>query len=241
MNIVNPYRNLFLFFIMGVVCPLTAAAQNGVDTTKKEPFSIQKGTILTGFSLGWTTASRDDYNFEFERWFTRLDLQVDALYFFNGRIGAGTILGYQYLFRDLENNPGTVVPRARDTWEWDFEYGAKAGWYAPVHVLFGTGSLKESMLYVTAGVSWLRRRYRVEGYNKSGGINKNRFGYQVASGLLIPLGRQIALETKVQWEARRTRYVMRATDRNGNTRTIDEIHWPSVLSVGVGLKVAFSG
>lgn len=240
MTMVNSFRYFILFAFLNFVYIVPAVAQNEVDTRNSAFFKIESGTVLTGFSLGWTKASRDDFNSDFERGFTRLALQTDALYFFNDRIGVGPVLGYQYIYRDFENFPGDFGPDARDHWEWNFEYGAKAGWYVPIHEFFGNESLGHSLVFVNGGVSWLYNTTKVEGFERTGGINENRFGYQVATGLLLPLGKQIALETELKWEARKRQYSIAIRNENGTViRTIEEAKWPSILSLGIGLTVVF--
>lgn len=211
-----------IFFIISQ--PLTAQDSN----ESSKIFTIESGTILTGFSIDGTTASRDDYHPEVMRGFSRLRFNVDGMYFVNDRIGVGPVLGYEYEFDDYED-PGSL----NDRWFWNFLYGAKAGWYIPVEQLFNSGSLDNSYLFVNGGLNWQWSRQKSERFGKLD--PNNRFGYQLGAGLLVPLGQQISLEWKLGWESRRRTY--RYT--NTNDQLISETKWLHELSVGLGLKVIF--
>lgn len=214
------------------------ASVSAQQTEESAGLNIQKGSVLTGFSAGWTGASRDNYNQEFERAYRQFTIGIDAYYFLTDQIGVGPELEYQYLYRDLENPPGSDSDNATDQWTWDIKYGAKAGWFAPVKEILGTSVLGNSTFFATGGVNWLRNQREVEGSGKSDPLI--RFGYALSTGLVIPLGRQIGLEAKIQYEARERTYGYGEFDETGNfITTHEERRWPSVISLGVGLKVRF--
>lgn len=222
-----------VLMIFGLIT--TASAQQSEETPQ---LNFQKGSILTGFSAGWTNASRDSYNFEFERSFREFFIGVDALYFVTNRIALGPEVEYRYLYRDLEDPPGSDFDDATDQWTWDTKYGAKAGWFAPVKEIFGTSVLGNSTFFTTGGVNWLRNQRKVEGFERYD--PNTRFGYSISTGLVIPLGRQIGLETKLQYAARKRTYGRGIIDENGNIVITQEASaWPSTLSLGIGLKVKF--
>lgn len=234
MNAYKLHHGSLLFLVLVLTANPLDAQDQANDTTGV--FSIKKGAIVSGFSLGWTNASRDDYNHEFERAFSRVLFNIEGLYFLNDHVGIGPVLGYHYLYRELQDlsDPDDF----RDLRDWSVEYGLQAGWYAPVKKLFNTASLGDSYLFLDGGLSWLRETSNIEPFGKTD--PNTRFGYQLSTGFLIPIGPKIALEGKLKWEARQRHYIVNIIDRNGDIiRTIDETYWPSVLSLGIGLKVVF--
>lgn len=225
----------FILLLTGMGSINVAFAQQ--DSSDKPDMSIKKGSILTGFSAGWTGASRDSYNHEFERSFREFSLGLDALYFVTDHIALGPELEYRYLYRDLEDPPGSDFDDATDRWNWEIKYGAKAGFFAPVKDLFGTSAMGNSTFFTTGGFNWLSTQTKVEGNDKSEPFI--RPGFSLSTGFLIPLGRQIGLETKLQYEARRQEYSKGRIENGTFIITDEETRWPSTLSLGVGLKVAF--
>lgn len=239
MRLQTSYRISFLIILLVLIgYPLQA---QDTTTTKSQSFSISKGKILTGFSIDGITASRDNYNHEFERAFSRLRLNVEGLYFINDRIGFGPIIGYEYLYRDYEDPTNFFDPE--DQWNYSLLYGAKAGWYFPIEKLFDADKLRENnrlqntLLFINGGINWLWERYRIE---ERGAIeDKNRFGYQLNGGLLVPVGKQILLEWMLGWEARRQQYRYGIIEDGQITQEFEETEWLKELSVGLGLKVTF--
>lgn len=224
--------SLFLLFILG---SHSALAQK-VDSTDSH-FSIDRGRLLTGFSVDGVTASRDDYNHEFERGFSQLQFSWEALYFVSKRVGIGPVLGYGLQYRYFDSSYSSFG----NQWNWSFLYGVKAGWYVPVKNIFRSDALDHlhnAYLFFNGGVSWSWTRSKTELYGKTS--PENRFGYQLNAGVLAPLGRKIALEWKVGWNARRESYRYNIGDGNGHiVRKVDETKWLKNLSLGIGLKIIF--
>jgi len=239
----NYHRIVFpLAFLLYTLFSYPLLAQDTTRSSEKSSvFSIQQGTILTGFSVEGITASRDDFNHEFERSFSRLRFSVDGMYFVSDRIGLGPVIGYEYQYQDFEDPSGFFNPS--DRWNWSLLYGAKIGWYVPFKRLFATNALGESRvlqnahLFVNGGVNWLWTRQKIESRGKL--EPENRFGYQLGAGVLVPVGKRISLEWKLGWEARRKNYQY-GVIRNGQViREFDETRWLKEFSIGLGLKVLF--
>lgn len=233
----KPLIRTFFFTLILLGMGLIGSAFAQQDSTDKPDMSIEKGSILTGFSAGWTGASRDDYNHEFERSFREFMLGIDALYFVTDHIALGPELEYRYLYRDLEDPPDSDFDDATDRWNWEIKYGAKAGYFIPVKDLFGTSALGNSTIFTTGGFNWLSTQNRVEGRDKSDPFI--RPGFSLSTGLLIPLGRHIGLEGKLQYEARRQEYSKGRMENGTFVITNEQTRWPSTISLGIGLKVAF--
>src|SRR5699024_8790519 len=96
-----------------------------------------EGTFLTGFSAGFTNASRDSYNHEFAREISQLSINIGGLYFITGHFGIGPLLGYEFVYRDLVPAPPVSANGDIDTRSRQFKFGAKAGWYTSANELFG--------------------------------------------------------------------------------------------------------
>lgn len=78
MKIINIKWTLCLSLIM-LAC--TATHAQGTEKQKdKAPF-IQKGKFLTGFSVSFINASREEYGRLSPRGFTQISIQLDGLYF----------------------------------------------------------------------------------------------------------------------------------------------------------------
>lgn len=133
-------RMSILLFFVAEFSILPAYGQNHSDSRmqqSKESF-IHKGKILTGFTLGFTNATGSDYNQDFPREITEMNLQLNALYFVSDHIGIGPLVGYQFTYRDL-------VPYRRgspdiDTRSAGLEVGAQGGYYFPASDIFGGNS-----------------------------------------------------------------------------------------------------
>lgn len=225
------------FYILSFIVLNPAFIAPALAQQNNNNLDLTNGRILTGFSVSWTGASRDRYNHEFERSFREFGAGIDAFYFITDRIGIGPELEYQYLYLDLENPPDWEEPASNDQWTWNFKYGAKAGWFAPVKEIFGTAALGNSTVFAAGGVNWLRNQRKFEGREKSD--PQNFFGYSLSTGLIVPLDKKIGLEWKLQWEARRMEYYYGEIVDGNPIVTGKLTGWPSTLSLGVGLKVAF--
>lgn len=223
-------KHFYLTVFLAVMVTMPAAAQQNKAEQEESPF-IQQGDVLTGFSLGFTNASTGNYNFEFPREVSRLSIQIDGLYFVSNHIGVGPLLGYQFTYRDLED-PYTAGDT--DVRRWQFEFGAQSGWYMPLKSLFGGSG--DSQFFVDAGISWLRDRFEEEGVDKSD--PEYSFGYQLGAGFLFPVGRQIAIETKLGFQARQQEYRFAHGTHEGITHTT-ETKWREEVALSVGLKVVF--
>lgn len=191
-------------------------AQQKSNNEKNEPF-IEKGTFLTGFSFGFSSGAPTNDEDAFVNKFKNLGLQVEALYFLTDRIGVGPILGYTYFHREKPSNISKGFSEFRT---WHYKLGAKTGWYMPTKKLFGgTG---RSQVFLAAGISWL--------HNNG---TDYEFGYQIGMGFLFPVGKQIAIVTKLSFQARRRELALRREARDG------PIKWRKRFTLGVGLSVTF--
>lgn len=236
MKIRNSVPLITFFLLFFSLTSIPGMAQEHTETTPD--LNLEKGTVLTSFSVGWVNASRDkSYNHEFEHGYEQLSFTLDGLYFLNESIGVGPLLGYNYVYRDFESQDNTFTPN--DTWDWAFEYGVQAGYYSPVKQLFQTDVLGNSRLFVTGGVSWLRTKYKFE-QSEDWFDPNTEFGYALSTGILVPLGKKAGLEWRFKWEARAQEYQTGHVDDNNNiVVTGSETRWPSILSLGLGLKVGF--
>ncbi|MBN2732217.1 MAG: outer membrane beta-barrel protein [Balneolaceae bacterium] len=225
------FKKLPIFFV-AIICialPLQAQQTNFEDS--EEPF-IEEGIFLTGFSISFINASRDDFNQEYEREFTHLSLQLDGLYFVNDRIGVGPLLGYRFTYRDLEDPFRSEDSDTRNT---ALEYGVKGGWFIPTAKLFGgTG---DSHFFLDGGVSWLRTKFEREPNNDS--EPRTQFGFQIGTGFLLPVGKRIALETKLGFQSRRREYRLGRRNPGGEITFTTETRWLKEVALSVGLKVGF--
>ncbi len=223
-------KSTTLFFIGLLIIALPLYAQQANDQSE-EPF-IEKGTILTGFSLGFINASPTDGNDIFINEYNLLTLQLDGLYFLSDRIGVGPLIGYQYYFFERPNRATVGIEEVR---RWQFEFGLKSGWYIPAPEFFGGGS--GSQFFVDAGISWLQNRLeRVGDFETE---SDYLFGFQVGTGLLIPMGKQIAIETKLGFQSRRKEFVSGERLPDGEVQFSTVNKWLKEISLGVGLKVSF--
>lgn len=223
---------LFVVVFGLIVLPLQAQQINQEET--KQSF-IQKGRFLTGFSIGFTNASRESYNHEFERELSRFLLNLDGLYFVSDHFGIGPILGYEFVYRDLVSTPPVSSSGDVDTRSWDFKLGAKTGWYTSANELFNTSSLADAQFFVDGGVSWLRSRYQTE--SSFDAEPDYGFGYQIGTGFLFPVGEQIAIETKLGFQSHQEDYRWRIVDPNGNTEIFTETKWLEEVVLSAGFKV----
>lgn len=199
-------------------------------------FQLEKGTILTSFSAGFIDASRNkNYNHEFEKAFDELRFNINGMYFITDKIAAGPVLGLTRVHREFEDPSG--IETYEDRWEWEFIYGFRAGYFTPVTELLDTEILGNTHVFITGGLDWKKRNL------KSGNTtltDKLEMGYVLSGGLLLPVSKRAALELGLNWETRREEYATWEFDGNGNPVITGTDHrWPSVLSLGVGIKIGF--
>lgn len=215
------------YFFALLLFTLIPAAIVFAQVDEGEESEIQKGTILTSFNADMISSGNYEQD-NVERSFDLGALNVDALYFLNENIGVGPILGMQYSHQYHNFKLASVQQNSRS---WNYEYGAKAGYYTPVRSLFNTNALGDAHLFALTGVSWLKNKYKVSENSESQTFKTNpEFKYQVALGLYMPFGERIGMEWKLQRESWKDDY-SRFGFSNDN--------WSSRWSLGLGLKVKF--
>lgn len=220
-----------LFFLVAVKGLAPLNAQQTSSDQSFEPF-IKQGTLLTSFSLGFTHASPTDDNDNIVNEFNLLSIKIEGLYFLSDQIGIGPIIGYSYYYFEGPNRLfGGIIERRR----WQFEFGVKGGWYIPVQqVLEGLG---RTQFFVDAGISWHQDRIKEVGaFEIDTGY---LFGFQVGTGFLFPVGNQIAIETKLGFQARHKKIYSEQRLPNGNSKIFAANKWLEEISLRLGLIVTF--
>lgn len=221
---------LILLFVL-ILRALPLQAQEKSKMNHNKPF-IEQGIFLTGFSLSFINASRDDFNQEFAREITDITAQLDGLYFVDDHLGIGPLLGYRFTYRDLVDRP---IELDEDQRRSRLEFGAQVGWYMPARKLFGGSG--RSQFFIDGDVSFVRFKNRLE--NNPEPDADYRFGYQVGTGFLFPVGKRIAVETKLGFQARQREYTVGTREEGGEKISITETKWLKEVALSVGLKVTF--
>lgn len=201
-----------------------------IDKEPNKPF-INKGTLLTGFSFSFINGSGNEYNQDFAREATQITANIEALYFVTERIGLGPVVSYGFTYRDLLN---VIAPSQGDVDRRRslLALGLKAGYYIPLNNIL-TGS--SNYFFLTGAL--ISRRVVNERENRFT-LTLNELGYRIGSGLLIPVGNQISIITKLSLRAHRHEYRF-GIERNNEIILITETRWPKKLSLSIGLNVVF--
>jgi hypothetical protein len=190
------------------------------DLEKAEQPFIQQGDFLTGFSLSFTNTTGDFSDPQSGNEFSRLFANLDGLFFVSDHFGIGPTLAFRFDFQDLD----ATMFGDGDSSSWNLIYGLKAGWYTSANELFGTSSLGRAQFFVDGGVSLL------SSWDRSGGStvsDEPRFGYQVGTGFLFPVGEQIAIETRLGFQSRIEELLVGDLERE----------WLKDVTLSLGLKV----
>lgn len=210
------HKIIFLIVVILTVTSASLHAQQLSQKDKNELF-IGQGTILTSFSLGFSSGAPTNDEDAFVNKFQNLGLQIEALYFLTDHIGIGPMIGYKYFYREKPSNASKGFSEFR---RWHYRFGAKAGWYIPAKKIFGGSG--QSQFFLASGINWLH----------SSGTDYE-FGYQIGTGFLFPVGKQIAIKTKLGFHAHRGELVLKREVRDG------PIKWKKRFTLGIGLTIAF--
>lgn len=212
------------FIMLLAVLPLYG--QKKVAEEQKQPF-IKKGTVLADFSFSFVNGSRSDYNQDRAREVTGTSFQAEGLYFISERVAAGPFFNVGFTYRDLFN--AIHPPDDIDVRHFYWSSGVKAAYYIPFQEIFGDG---DSYLFFDGGLFIQYFSFQRETGRE---VNKSELGYQIGTGFLIPVGKQIAINTKLGFRSYRREYKF----YNKEDELIANIQWPKELSLSLGLNVTF--
>lgn len=230
----------YFTFTLFAVTPLVGFGQPVMDQISEEIF--EGGSFITSFSFDVRTASKDEnFNQEFEKSFELVGFNVEGLYFIHKKFGIGPVLGLHYVHQ-FYDAPG-VIFQDQDVWNWDWEYGAKVGYYTPISSLFKSDVLGSSQFFATTGISKTHSKAKVEDSNTG---QRNTFTidpevrYQMAIGLYTPVGENIGIEWKIKRDVWQRDYMTFEFDTNNNlVSTGETTKWLFELTIGMALNLNF--
>lgn len=209
----------------------------GQEATQSTEEFIQKGRITSSFNMSGITASRDDFNQEFERSYDKATSSVDALYFISNRVGVGAFLGLDFIKQNFED-PNRLLPPSSSRIR-DLKIGIQSSYYLPASSLFkSSNALSES--YFFAGGNITRYLDETRFGSSTSNFKDYKWSYGLNGGILFPIGKRIGLEAKVQWFASPEEYVGGFIDNQGNpVITSRESKLDTELNIGLGFKFRF--
>lgn len=218
---------ILLFFFIAIVAVLPAYAQlNKVDQSK-ESF-IEKGTVLTGLYFSFINGSEQEFTQNYTREDTRVSLNLEGTYFITDRIGFGPLISYVFSYGDLNVlNPDKGDIETRDSF---WIVGTKITYLLPLNELFER--YNATNLFFNAGPVLhilTTERESVQGMNP-----RIEFGYGIGTGLLFAISKQIAVTTKLNFQAHRHKYEV-GTKSSVQT----EVKWLEAIAFSVGLSFTF--
>lgn len=203
--------------IMGISA--LASAQDSENN-----FKLEKGSMLTNFSISLSGAERDDsFNQDFEREYTLGLYQLDAHYFLFDHIGVGIKLNYIRSTTSFESPDNSFEPRtSRDNL---FEYGLQVGYFREVSIK----DRQPFFAFTNIGVSRSRRQSEV---------NNSFFGayrgepyftpvYDISIGAIKPLSDRIALRLQVERSTQQVEFLS-VIGSGDSRRTVRTTEWPVV-------------
>lgn len=223
----------FAFILVTLLLASPLYAQQNTVQPPDQPF-IQQGKFLTGFSFSFINASREEFNQDFEREFTEIAVQIDGLYFVSDQIGVGPLLGYRFQYIDLED-PFRSGPPDDDIRFGQFEFGVKGGWFIPATRLFNNKG--DTQFFIDGGASLLRQKLRRENIETQD--VDYRLGFQLGTGFLFPVGKRIAIITKLGFQTHEEEFAVPVRHENRETTFRTETKWIKEVALSVGLKVTF--
>lgn len=216
-----------LLFNIGIeLHRLTGSILHAPSSAKRKLAFVRKGTFLTGFNFSLGNGSREKFNQDLAQEVTGISFEVDGLYFVSEHVGVGPIFAYGFSYRDLYNV--IYPPRDIDERRYYWVTGIKAGYFIPINKVLDGGSY----LFLEGGALVQYSSFMQESGFDS---DDSQFGYKIGTGILIPVGKQLALNTKLGFQSFRREY--KFVDKQNEP--MNETRWLKEVALSVGLKVGF--
>lgn len=203
---------------------------------RSENFQLEKGKVLTSFSLSITGANRDDsFNQDFEKEMSFSQYQLSVHYLIVKNIGVGIRLNQITQSAYYESFDDAFEPNTRK--DRLFDYGLQIGYFRE----FTIKDSDKMIFLINASVLRSKLQSEVD-YNTSQDLKSPpRYSpkYAISAGIVKPLGKRIALRIDLERSSEREEIGFFRYTENGNIENIQETKWPVNYRLNAGLTLAF--